>query len=550
MKARAFKLLKSWCDTLIKYQLTSIDDEKLYGALICPACASNHGRSADAVLGLTYMYSETKDEKYLNCARLLIDWAEKNTKHPDGSYYNDVNKDWKCITSFYQIALGETLVHFSDCLDKKTYNKWFNIFKAQSEFLIDYLGGPNTPHPVINYYCGWSHSMAIAYKILKDEKYKAKAQHWLDFAVGFISKDYILRGEGHPIDLVTERGRSPVDIGYNVEESLPALYSAAKILKDEKALEKVKKAILTHIEFMLPDGAWDNSFGSRNGKWTYYGSRTSDGCQTAFLDADDDIITEAALRNFEMYEKCSHNGFLYGGLMYHDANEPACLHHQFTHGKSLVHICLKYKERKNVKLPREKEYGIKKFDTAGITLVSKNKWRASITDNDCAYFKKANPIGGSITMLYHMDLGPVLAASMTKYQIIEPNNFQMQRNAVCDPCSTMRIEAGEYSNLLSLDTILNDNLEAFGSLANENGEKNASFMIKYEFDKDVKITVKSTVDACFTLPVICADKVSITSNNEIKTGEKFFSLVGGFIFTPYEISLKKDIETQVRIAVK
>lgn len=33
----------------------------------------------------------------------------------------------------------------------------------------------------------------------------------------------------------------------------------------------------THLEFMLPDGAWDNSWGTRSFKWTYWGGRTSDG---------------------------------------------------------------------------------------------------------------------------------------------------------------------------------------------------------------------------------------------------------------------------------
>jgi hypothetical protein len=29
----------------------------------------------------------------------------------------------------------------------------------------------------------------------------------------------------------------------------------------------------THLEFMLHDGAWDNSWGTRNFKWTYWGNR-------------------------------------------------------------------------------------------------------------------------------------------------------------------------------------------------------------------------------------------------------------------------------------
>ena len=39
----------------------------------------------------------------------------------------------------------------------------------------------------------------------------------------------------------------------------------------------VATSLRAHLEFMLPDGAWDNSWGTRNYKWTYWGSRTSDG---------------------------------------------------------------------------------------------------------------------------------------------------------------------------------------------------------------------------------------------------------------------------------
>ena len=550
MKERAFNLLKSWCDNIVKYQLTSMSDKNLYGALICPACTSVHGRCADGVFPLVFVYKETKDKKYLNCARLLVEWAENNVRRGKDGYFNDVNNAWRGVTAFYQISMGETLIHFKDILDSETYDKWFNIFKDQSEFMIDFLGSRGGPEPVINYYCGWAHSMAIAYIILKDEKYKKCAEKWLDFALGHISYDNLLYGEGHPIDTITKRGRRAIDIGYNVEESLTSLYGAAKILDNKVAKEKLEKVILTHIEFMLPDGAWDNSFGSRNGKWTYYGSRTSDGCQTAFFDVDNDIINEAAIRNFQIYESCTFDGQLYGGPMYHKAGERACIHHQFTHAKSLAHMCLKYKERKNVLLPRDLEYGIKKFDSAGVTLVSKNKWRATICDNDFEFLKKANPLGGSITMLYHMDIGPVMAASMTKYKISEPNNFQEQRNSVLNLCSTMRIESEDYTNLLSTDAVINDNLEAFGSLTNDKGETSGSFCIKYDFEQDLNITVKSSVDAKFTLPVIIGDKVKVTSNSDIKKGDNFFSLVGGFIFTPYIINLQKDKEVKVKIMVK
>ena len=61
-------------------------------------------------------------------------------------------------------------------------------------------------------------------------------------------------------------------------------------------------------EFLLPNGAWDNSWGTRNYKWSYWGSRTSDGCFPALmLLADlDPSFREAAWRNLYLMAACTH----------------------------------------------------------------------------------------------------------------------------------------------------------------------------------------------------------------------------------------------------
>ena len=47
--------------------------------------------------------------------------------------------------------------------------------------------------------------------------------------------------------------------------------------QDTVLLSLIERSMSTHLEFMLPDGAWDNSWGTRSFKWTYWGGRTSDG---------------------------------------------------------------------------------------------------------------------------------------------------------------------------------------------------------------------------------------------------------------------------------
>jgi len=59
-------------------------------------------------------------------------------------------------------------------------------------------------------------------------------------------------------------------MGYNVEESLPSLALYSLLSDDKPVQQQVVAAMKTHMEFMLPDGAWDNSFGSRNYKWSWW----------------------------------------------------------------------------------------------------------------------------------------------------------------------------------------------------------------------------------------------------------------------------------------
>ena len=109
-----------------------------------------------------------------------------------------------------------------------------------------------------------------------------------------------------------------MDLGYNVEESLQALVMYGKLSGNHEVLETVNQMLAAHLEFMLPDGAWDNSWGTRNFKWTYWGSRTSDGCQTAYaLMADNDArYYKAAIRNTQLMQRCTYNGLLTGGPHY------------------------------------------------------------------------------------------------------------------------------------------------------------------------------------------------------------------------------------------
>lgn len=532
---RYYNLLKEWCDRLISLQIKEIKDKNFYGGILCPACSLIHGRIADAVYPFTLLYDKTGDEKYLDAAKLVIDWAEYNVIRSEGGYFNDKGNGWMGTTAFFASALGDALLYHGKCLDQETYNKWMTIFERCVEFVYDYFDRP-TFRSVINYRAGECQTMAIAYALLGKEKYKAKAYEKAEFVKQFFTEEGLLSGEG-PWNEQTPKNCTYVDLGYNVEESLPALVIFAHLMKDEEYMKFFAQKYKAHIAFMLPDGSWDNSWGSRSDKWTYWGSRTSDGAQTGLcLLADyDPVFAEAAQRNFELYEKCSADGYLYGGKMYIEAGEEPCTHHSFCHAKALCAMLdTGFTYKKKVKLPREEACGVSNYPSVHVHMIAKGEWRATISDNDAIGAGKASS-GGSITMLWHQKTGPVFAASMPKYKMAEPLNMQRSRHDDEMDCITPRIQdlnydsTNEYAAVVTVtETAKEIKTVSCGTLKNADFKEKGSYQLGYVFTEDaVTITGKAENECILKLPVICSakDEVTVTDHKiEIKRNGAVISL--------------------------
>jgi hypothetical protein len=193
------------------------------------------------------------------------------------------------------------------------------------------------------------------------------------------------------------------------------------------------------MEFMLPDGAWDNSWGTRNYKWSWWGSRTSDGCHPAYvlLAPHEPKFREVARRNLELMAACTHNNLLYGGPDYFAHNDLPCIHHTFTHAKALATVLDSGEDltpTPRLTLPRDEPYGLKTYPEIGTHLAAIGAWRATVTEYDWEYVEHVqsggsasgggHASGGSISLLFHRQLGPILTASMTEYQMIEISNQQ------------------------------------------------------------------------------------------------------------------------------
>jgi len=436
-------LLKIWCDGLLDRQVRDAGEGD--GAFLCPGCGMVHGRIGDAVYPLLRMARTSGDDRYVRAAIAAHGWSERNVTRPDGSWVNDVFlNDWKGITVFRCIALSESLLHHGDLLDRATREAW----RARLEKAFVFLDGFMTLETGnINYPVTTGYALSLGAEVFGREAYAAKARTFAHAALDYFTPNGLLFGEGHPQRGRTAKGRPPVDLGYNVEESLPALAMYALRTSDQAVMDQVVASLRAHMEFMLPDGAWDNSWGTRNFKWTWWGSRTSDGCHTAYrvLADKDPRFAEVSTRNLALMAACTHDGLLHGGPDYRAAGYRPCIHHTFSHAASLAAVIdlAKPGAAARTALPRDKPYGLKSFPEIGAHLASVGPWRATFTDYDFDYLAPAgggHASGGAISLLYHQALGPVLASSMTRYKAVEISNQQAPIDLANHQVLTPRIE--------------------------------------------------------------------------------------------------------------
>ncbi len=513
MRERAYNLMKEWCDTLLSYQVrtkTPYTD----GALLCPACHVAHGRVADLCFPLTVIWSRTGEEKYLEESDRLIDWSEYNLQTSDGLWYNDITNRWYATSAFSAMSMGEAVYHFGDKLPLKYKEKWMSIFVRMCDTIMT-LDTRESFKPVTNYYCGISALLAMAWRLTGNERYYEKSKYWIGVALSRFDGDGLLYGEGYPVE--SADGTHTVDMGYDLEESLPLLLRYAELTGEYKEL--FYDRFMKHLVFLLPDGAIDDSFGVRHNKWTYWGSRTSDGViEGLALLLNDQVCANACERVLTLYEKCTCGGLL-AMPMAHVTGEPTCLHHTFTHAKALAAlVCAEsVPEVKEVKIPCEEKFGIKSYQNGHLILISHGSFRAtfSTVHHDCQAPHTANS-GGSMNLLYHDKYGIICAATTADYFPTEPLNQQFLRKADNPPCMTAQFVIGTAQACRDRSA----KLSYEGTKVTAAADK---WQACYSFEGDeLKISLECD-GGIYNLPLVCdrGQKISLSED------KKILRIVGG-----------------------
>lgn len=486
MKKLCKHLIKEWCEGLLRHQITESQNSEMAGGIKCPACGMIHGRCFEAMYPFLYMAESEKDKRWTAAAEALFCWAERTVSQEDGSFLNDVDSDWKGTTVFNAIQLADCLLLHGTILSKETRNAWKQRLKKAAEFLYSFeaLNDNNINYPISNalalYECGL---------VLKEDRYKKRAEELAALAQSAITQNGLLFGEGVPRFQKSPKGCYPVDIGYNIEETLPSLALYGYLSGNKKAVSLAEKGLSAHLSFLLENGAWDNSFGTRNYKWTYWGSRTSDGCALGYLLLADNHpeFAEAAKRNLRLLSQCTEDGLLYGGPHYRAAGQEACVHHTFTHAKVVAGIldrsfCEKEDKKTRVSLPREKEYGIRYYPELESWTVNQKTATATVTAYDWEYLPGGHVSGGTLSLYHHKQGGTLLCAGMGDYTRKEPNNMQSAHH-VRQECLALRIDAAADGVLYS--SIYEDSAEVRTEVQTD--EKNQAQVVRVSGNlKDIR----------------------------------------------------------------
>ena len=591
----AERLLARWCDGMIAHQLDFPHDRGLHGAMVCSACAYLHGRIGDTVYPFVVQWDRTGDGKYLAAARKAVGWCEANTLCSDGSYMNDLKTHWNYITVFSQIAIGRTLRQFGGKLPQDFRSQLESIYARQSEWLYECFQKHKTERTVeVNYWGNYAEAMAEAGIRLNVPKYLDDARKTVDFRLKkLIAPDGMLMGEVKPLDRRTpDRGLFAVDIGYNLEETLPAMLAAAEAMNDQTFAEQVVASAKAHLEFMLPDGAIDNTAGSRAYKWTYSGSRTADGVLPLLARLERRGVKwahRAAERVVALHERLTgDDGLLYGGLYYHDADEPACLHHTFTHAKGLAeYIMLKTDMPKSADeepMPRERTGRVVVRPSMDTELVAVGPWRATFSASDAYVLagdaRRLAVGGGSPTLLWHERAGLLLAATQADFFFLEGTNQQETRRERTILSATPRLETENgFSSVQDFGVKIRSGLEqgvysyhAEGVLTSLKGEKGATFMLDYRIDgKGLSVRAKAAEACRYYLPVVggkdttvevSGNKATVRRGNtcfvvissvplnirRTERGERSFTTIGGIMSEHLYAEIEP--ETELRMSFK
>jgi hypothetical protein len=491
-----FDAAKTLCDGLISHQVSG-DKSADHGALLCPAHEKAHPRTGEAIFPFFYMYSETKEKKYLDAALPLLRWLLM-TQKDDGSWERESSEFGYLSTISLTLALSHAQQLARDLIGDEDRVSLEGMVRRGAEYVYRRANRKSLSRliPGADLLALSSAALHLAHSITGEKKYRDRAKDDALFAIRRVNEEGFLVGGRFP-----GPSRFPsVDVGFSLETGLAALTVYSCLSGNKRVRDAILKALKTHLDFVTPSGYIDASWGTHVDQWNILGNEEGSGCQVAFL----------ALRNFDarfqraagqnlrfLLKNMTKDGLVTAGP--HAKDKPdyrPCITPTALRANALCQTLVYSsgvplgREGKWI-LPAEEKGWVRFYKSVNVLQVRTSALLCTITGYGAGARRRSASSGGAISHLWHNRFGTVQAASA--YIAGVRHSDERSTDGWLAPRIEARIEGKYFSNVfdtnarlsLSDDGILDDKIEvvANGSLKSVHGrDSGMSYTMTYRFD--------------------------------------------------------------------
>jgi hypothetical protein len=269
------------CDTLMATQITQSGAAN-YGALVSPSTNPTshpvHSRAAEAVYPLAVAYKYSQKAAYAQAAMSLGDWLV-SIQNAAGYWVEEwpAATGWLGTSADQTISLAGAYPILKPMLSAQQASAWeAGITRCASWMLQSFPSGN------INYTPTEAVALVLASRAVSspDPSWLTTADALMNATAMTINADGFIVGEG----------KGGVDLGYNIAQSIGEMALYGRLTSSQTYVAKAAQLLKTHLVFMYPGGAIDDSWGTRSYKWILEsGTKTAPGVHLAFaLLADQD----------------------------------------------------------------------------------------------------------------------------------------------------------------------------------------------------------------------------------------------------------------------
>jgi hypothetical protein len=487
--------LYSLCDTLLMTQITQTGATN-YGALVSPSTNPTmnpvHSRAAEAVYPFAVCYEHSQKSEYAQAAILLGDWLV-SIQTAAGYWVEEwpATTGWTGTSADQVISLAGAYPILKPMLTSSQAAAWGAALTRCAGWMLTGFPSGN-----INY----TPTEAVAL-VLASRAVATPDPRWLTTAASLIAKTVAtVNADG----FIVGEGTGGVDLGYNIAQSIGEIALYGRLTSSAATVTQAATLLKTHLVFMYPGGAIDDSWGTRSFKWILEsGTKTAPGVHLALAllaDQDPSFVRAGQLALAFLRGWRDTNGWLVYGpdAFEHSDSNPPDNYSTFARAQSIataVELGVATSASPTAPVPSDTTGWFKYFPTVKTGVVRTDDVMATVTayGSIASYPRESVVRGGSVSALWFSGYGTtgfLQVSSQAIYTRIEALHFPIE-GALLPLTPRIETTTGTYSTNVFDDSATLSLAQATGGtqatatgvLRDVNGvSAGTQFSWDYEFD--------------------------------------------------------------------